>query len=236
MLVWTRSLDDWKEDQGLFLKYDLEFIHLPCVKTSPIIFSLNNIPAVYSVALTSQKGAEFLLDSTLGKSLLSKAENIYALGEGSANPLLSRGINVTIAKSKNGDDFCQWLIKSTKPETHFVLPGGTERAFDLEKAISAANRTAQTIHIYETKSLATTSAGSPIHPNTISKVSKGAVVCFASPSAVVGFQNAFPNRHEVVAVCIGQTTARATHSFKNVQVLDNPSIGNLFLEAAKIAK
>lgn len=209
-------------------------MHLPCIKTSPITFSIDQFPSFYSVALTSQKGAEYLIDSPLGKPLLDKAESIFAMSKGSAKPLLARGMNVVFSDSKLGADFCQWLIKMTPPHTHFVLPGGKERAFDLMGALNSNQRTAQMIDIYETKSLVTTSNGSEINQTTLSKISIGSVVCFASPSAVIGFQNLFSSRKKITAVCIGQTTAKAASQYKEVIVLESPSIENLFQTATKI--
>jgi uroporphyrinogen-III synthase len=234
MLVWTRSIDDWKEDQNLCCNFEGEFMHLPCIRTCPITFSIDQLPSVYSVALTSQKGAEYLIESPLGKTLLEKAESVFAMSKRSAKPLLERGLNVTFSNSKLGAEFCQWLIKTTMPHTHFVLPGGKERAFDLLGALNSNQRTAQTIDIYETKSMATNSNGSEIDQTTLSKLSMGSVVCFASPSAVIGFQNLFSNRKKIVAVCIGQTTANAASQFKEVIVLESPSIENLFQTATKI--
>ncbi len=233
MLIWTRSREDWAEDQHLFKGYKKKYLHMPCLRTNSIPFELDLPEKVFSLAFTSSKGSEYFLKSKEGLLALQKAKSIYALGKASADPLLAAHYSVEVAHSKNGRDFKDWLLDRSCVDDFFVLPGARERAYELAEGLQNAGRSAKKIDIYSTLATATTSLGDSVGEDDILELSLGSVVCFASPSAIEGFSKAVANRSLIIAICIGETTAARALGFKRVYSVSEPTVENLFAEASK---
>ncbi|MEI8025354.1 MAG: uroporphyrinogen-III synthase [Pseudomonadota bacterium] len=233
MLIWTRSREDWAEDQRLFQGYKKKYLHMPCLRTNPIPFELGMPEKPFFLAFTSSKGSEYFLKSKEGLLALQKAKSIYALGKASADPLLSAQFNVEVAHSKNGRDFEDWLLDRSQVDDLFVLPGARDRAYDLAQGLQSAGRSATKVDIYNTLAAATTSLGASVGEDVILEISVGSVVCFASPSAVDGFSKAVSKRSQIIAICIGETTAARALGFKRVYSAPEPTVETLFAEALK---
>jgi len=235
MLIWTRSQEDWAEDQALFQGYKGKYVHIPCLQTNAIPFQVHLPERPFFLAFTSAKGSDYFLKSKAGSLILQKAESIFAIGKASAEPLLKAQYHVEVAHSKNGRDFQTWILERTKVEDLFLLPGPRERAFDLAEGLKNAGRIAKQIDIYNTLATATTALGAPLDEKTIFEISLGAVACFASPSAVEGFSRVIAERTHIVAICMGDTTAARASGFNRVCSVSEPTVGNLFAEAVKIS-
>ena len=233
MLIWTRSREDWAEDQHLFQGYKKKYLHMPCLRTNPLPFELELPEKPFYLAFTSSKGSEYFLKSKEGPLALQKAKSIYALGKASADPLLSAQFTVEVAHSKNGRDFKDWLLERSQVDDLFVLPGACERAYNLAEGLQSAGRLATKVDIYNTLAAATTSLGASVGEDIILKISLGSVVCFASPSAVDGFSKSAAKRSHIIAICIGETTAARALGFKGVYTAAEPTVDALFAEALK---
>ena len=231
MIIWTRSLEDWAKDQMMFQGYKGKYLHLPCLSSTPISFEAELPKEPFFLAFTSSKASHYFLSSKVGQNFLRHARSLFALGKATAEPLLEAGLIVEVAQVKNGEEFQNWILKRSEKNDLFVLPGGLERAFDLESGLKNANRRALKLDIYATQALATTSLGTPILKETSEEIALGSVVCFASPSAVGGFSAAISKRDLVTAICIGDTTATRAFGFKKVITASEPSVLALFQEA-----
>jgi len=226
MLVWTRSLDDWSQDKKLF-ENKKDFIHLPAIKSVPVRFNFEIPKEQFYLAFTSSKASDLFLNTPKGMMALKKAKQIFALGAGTASPLIEKGFEVTVCNSENGTDFHAALLNVSNANELFLLPGGRERAFLLDEALKMTKRSVLRIDIYETTPNLETTSGETPSADLIQSLARKSVVCFASPSAVKAFQQVVFDRSNITAVCIGRTTADAARNFASVKIAEKPTIENL---------
>ena len=149
------------------------------------------------------------------------------------------GTNITLPKGvKKGEDLATYLCGAHSGEAlTFFLPGAKKRAYALDEHLQSCGFKTLSCDTYEVQSGIFNTSGEPIDKKglegSLASLNKP-VVCFASPSAVLGFAKGLSSCglasiiQSCVAVAIGPTTFRACQSyFSEVHESSEASLASL---------
>ena len=232
VLIWTRSIEDWDDDQKLFLGREMHMLHLPCIATTGINGTFPK-DAADVLVFTSANGVHYAGQNAELLRLMRKAKSVYAIGPTTQNALRDLGIASEVhADVKNSEQLGLWLSQTLAKGSRLTWPAAEEPSFDLCGYLAAHDLHVEHLAVYTTaKKLLLADGTEPDEKTVGDMVQKlSGVVCFASPSAVAGFvQTLKPTENrlhqELTAVAIGRTTAAAcVEHFDRVEVIDEPRV------------
>lgn len=217
-LIWTRSRSDWQEDLGTITKLisdpQIQVVHSPCIELTPT--RQEYFGETFDVAIiTSANVLRFASDSV--RAILSKCSHIYTHGTKTAALAAAHGLEQIITvPARTGDELIQALLPRIPHGSRVFLPSAEQPASDLSQILRNAGHEALALPIYRTISAACRSDGSSLTAEDIKSAQDSwtGVVCFASPSAVKAFHDAYtPQANRLgrclVAIALGPTTAKA---------------------------
>ena len=245
-IIWTRSADHWPQDCNLL--EGTEYQRLPCLSyrdfTQQELMSQlqgSKFPKPHSLigVLTS---AHTIKSLNRSPSLLDKCEKWYVVGKKTRDCFNALSLAGKIADLpqgvKKGADLAQYLCKSYHgKKLTFFLPGAKKRAYKLDEHLQSCGFEVLSCNTYEVQTGIFDDKGVGVSKQFLDDVFARAsqpVICFASPSAVLGFTSGlikhgmsavFP-RCRVVA--IGPTTLKACKVFfhRSYEAPD-PSVASL---------
>ena len=250
-IIWTRSADDFQDDQRLFGHWRPYVLHLPCIRSQGLetalisqslkVFTFNDPFAAYEkvVILTSWRAAHYALAHPELAKLMAQAR-LFCFGAKTKAFLEERSCVVACLENvHNASEIPQALRKFLRPEKTFILlPGPKLRAYPLEAALRRDGYTTLAIDIYETIPLLR--RGDSSVPNESEKQeliqTLTGFVFFASPSACQGFVDFFcPQNNRLsevlVAFSLGQTTGEYCRKyFSRICVAKQQDIKSAFAE------
>ncbi len=221
VVIWTRSEEDWEEDNILLENAQLNAFSLPCIKVReiPSSFSIPEHPKT-AVVFCSWRSAYFSLKSPGFLKLLTKAR-FFCFGKKTEKFLKDRGVLVEILDDmRTASEIPPYLNKVLPKETFILLPGPKKRAFDLGRVLENRGFSCLQMDLYETCSSLELSK---IEREFLVLHMEG-IVFFASPSACEAFVqalNPLENRlSETLKIfALGPTTAKVcSHFFKDVHI------------------
>lgn len=236
-LIWTRGQEDWAEDRRRLDRVSAAIVHVPTISTQALQPDLP--PQKPSVVLVSSpKGIAYAKANHALWAWVNGAR-FYCFGTSTFAALRSalRGTNITAEQvcARDGRGFAEAIASHLKSEDHVAVLRARETAYDIADELHRRGFDAQGITVYETL------AAVAMSPDVIKKAQSTwqGVVCFASPSAVRAFAEAFLKdeegdrlRQSLVAVAIGETTAQeARPCFARVELAPAQSVEAL-IEAA----
>lgn len=214
-LIWTRAQADWEQDrqtaEGLGLAAG-RITHIPCICFEPVPVRKDVKPANY-VIFTSSNAVRYAMADERLAQVIRAAVKIFAIGSGTAQALTAAGLSAVPGISgKDGKELADQILAKGDGGS-FIIPATKIPAFDLAGYLTKHGRQAESIICYETHAKATKADGSDYTEDEAAALADtfAGVVCFASPSAVRGFDNVFHIRENALGrsltpVAIGKTT------------------------------
>ncbi|MBI2601707.1 MAG: uroporphyrinogen-III synthase [Deltaproteobacteria bacterium] len=248
-IIWTRSREDWEEDIQFFA--GLPVIHLPCISIE--LLEISNLPEIGGtcvVVFTSRKAVQYSFRIPQMTVILSNSKTrVYCTGEKTAAEV-SRQMEI-LGERPFGYALGK-LFPRPSPFKDFrcstqdtiLLPGPVERAIPLAEELNKQGLKVFPLDLYRTKSRLTLSDGTlptPEQKAFLMDSLKG-VVCFLSPSAVLGFRIALRpgmNRlgRNLHAVVIGETTKKACEgTFETIHVAKKHSVVEVVTIARRLVE
>jgi uroporphyrinogen-III synthase len=249
-LIWTRSLDDWPEDEALLRGAGVlpQTLHLPCISLRPLA-----VPA----AATAATARACLVTSVAGARLAAADSNLVRLLQ-SRCPVFTHSVKAAqflrdnlpgadvrlLADARTAADLAAKIGPLLPPGDELIYSlGAQEPAFDSAAFLRAAGLKAAHLACYAT--VAALSAADGTELSAAQRSAYGAsldgVACFTSPSAVRGFVRgladaAVPLRQRLVAVVIGPTTAAAAREagFQRVETAERNELAAVVTLAARL--
>lgn len=241
LLIWTRSIDDWKHDKQILDKVDSDVLHLPCIAMTGLSVKFpRRKPQVFIV--TSGNAIRYSARHAALLNLMRTAEAVFAIGPGTKEALREFKIPAEIPPGViNAESLSDWLAQNLRPGSDIAWPCSKEPSYDIAAHLRRYDINVEPLAVYETERSLHLPHGKHPEKSDIERYiqSLEGVVCFASPSAVQGFAKSLhpaDNRlkHELIAVCIGETTAAACKGqFEQIEVIASPSIELMAETAAK---
>ncbi|MCB9228891.1 MAG: uroporphyrinogen-III synthase [Deltaproteobacteria bacterium] len=202
-MVWTRSADDWHQDQILLADCREHVLRLPCVKVCPLAESDVNrqIPPDYYQTdqtipivsvFTSSHGAGFFHSLKRVRTIVQNSAACYAVGPATSLRLGDFQVEASVPDGvQKAKDLAGWLADQYRgQDVRFFLPGGRLRAFDLGGSLRRAGFDTLVVNLYETRNGCWRESGGDLDEGERSRcpdIFRSGVICFASPSAVRGF-------------------------------------------------
>lgn len=245
-IIWTRSVEDWSTDVKFLQTEMSKIVHLPCIRTQ--VLRQIDLPIIepnvaVTVVLASIKAAEYCLANPSLKFWLQRASRLVVLGAKSAAFLRSHGYPVETSSSWRGmTDLAHDLVESVSRDEIVISPGPKVRAFDLGEFMEHHGIHFLAIDIYETTPGLRGQDDQLLMQAEVDRLQRelAGVVCFASPSAVLGFTNwldlsLFGLGDRLQAVCIGESSWRkASEHFEQCTISPLQSTESMFATALRL--
>ena len=161
------------------------------------------------------------------------AEAVFAIGPGTKEALAEFKVSAEVPNGViNAKSLADWLAKTLRPGTEVAWPCSKEPSYNIAEHLKRFDIHVEPLAVYETDRSLHLPHGKEPDKDDIARYiqSLEGVVCFASPSAVEGFTNSLKpsdNRlkHELTAVCIGDTTAAACRNhFETIIICKSPTV------------
>lgn len=219
VLVWTRALAEWAEDElklrQAALGAAVRVISLPCIRIEPLAATLPDERPFDAAVLTSASALRHAPRSL--RDALRGCRRVFTHGDKTAEAARAAGI-ATIEKEsvRTAKELAAHVVRELAPGSRVLLPTAEEPAFDMTGALEAAGLEVVAISTYRTHAEARRQDGGRLEPGDIAAAIRdwSGVVCFTSPSAVRAFTAAFAPasnrlRDALTAVAVGPTTAEA---------------------------
>jgi uroporphyrinogen-III synthase len=173
---------------------------------------------------------------------MRSAEAVFAIGPGTKEALKEFKVNADVPPGvNNAESLSKWLAANLRPGSDVAWPCSREPSYDIAEHLRPFDLHVEPLAVYATERSLHLPNGKEPELDDIERYiqSLEGVVCFASPSAVEGFSKSLhptENRlkHELTAVCIGETTANACKTlFDKIIVSKASTVEDLALTAAK---
>jgi uroporphyrinogen-III synthase len=241
LLIWTRSADDWEHDKPILDATDADVLHLPCLAMTGLAVKFpKRKPQIF--IFTSGNAVRYASRHPALFNLMRSCEGVLAIGPGTKEALKDFKVHAEVpAGVANAEQMSQWLAHNLRPGTDVAWPCSKEPSYDIATHLARYDIHVEPLPVYVTeKALHLPHGKMPIDHDIERYIqSLEGVVCFASPSAVEGFTRSLqPSenrlRHELIACCIGQTTASFAHGhFDHIMVAPEQTVESLVATAVK---
>jgi uroporphyrinogen-III synthase len=231
-IYWTRSIENWNQDQGVFGKHLSKVTHIPCIKIHPTNSKLEG--EFDTAIITSVNSLKYAGDNLI--SAIKNCETVYSHGEKTSKALKALGVVPKEFEIRTAQELFLKLMDIADFSSKYLYPSSKTPAFDMVEAMSTVGFNITSHIVYDILSKATSAAGEKLTESDKMNLAADGVYCFASPSAVRGFVDAFEplveRKQKSKIVAIGPTTkeALAPH-FDNIKMADFNTVEALF-EAA----
>lgn len=241
LLIWTRSIDDWKIDKDVLQKFDVDVLHLPCIAMTGISVKFPRRKPQVFIA-TSGNAIRYAARHAALLNLMRTSEAVFAIGPGTKETLSEFKVVAEVPNGViNAKSLAEWLAKNLRPGTEVAWPCSKEPSYDIAAHLRRFDIHVEPLAVYETDRSLHLPHGKEPDSDDIERYvqSLEGVVCFASPSAVEGFTTSLrpaDNRlkHELTAICIGETTAAACRGhFEKIVTCSAPTVEQLAETACK---
>ncbi len=241
LLIWTRSIDDWKHDRPILDMLDVDVLHLPCITMAGLSVKFPKRKPNIFIA-TSGNAIRYSARHAALLNLMRSAEAVFAIGPGTKEALKEFKVNAEIPPGvNNAESLSNWLSSNIRPGSDVAWPCSREPSYDIAEHLRPFDIIIEPLAVYATeRSLHLPNGKEPDSVDIDRYIqSLEGVVCFASPSAIEGFSKSLhpaDNRlkHELTAVCIGETTASACKGhFDKIVVCETATVEDLAQTAAK---
>lgn len=245
-LIWTRARTDWEQDQQTALAVGIDpssLLHIPCLSFQAVPVT-KDVQAANYVIFTSSNAVRYAMQVERLAQVIRAAVKIFAIGAGTAQALSHYGLTAVPGVSgKDGKELAE-IIVSRGDGGSFLIPITQVPAFDLAGYLKKHGRQAEAVVCYETLSTATKSDGSEYSEDEAAQLAEtmSGVICFASPSAVRGFDNVFHVREnelgkKLIPVAIGKTTCNEVlQYFPQCKIAESATTNELLSCAADVFK
>ncbi len=242
-IIWTRAKEDWQRDLTTFEKFSTDghsVVHIPCVSFNAVAVKAN-VPLANYVIFHSSNAVRFAMAQEKIAGAVRSAVKIFSIGKGTSETLSEYKLSATPGFAGNSAKHLADQILQSGVGGSFLIPAAKEQAFDSAAYLRSHGCSAEVVVCYETKRLATKATGNEFTASEVKDVGKqlSGVICFASPSAVEGFNNVFQVRNsglsdKLIPIAIGATTeAEVLKHFATCICSAQSTVTALFSEALK---
>lgn len=221
-IIWTRAGEDWQRDLETAKKANIDpkvLTHIPCVSFSPLPVQ-KSVPSANYVIFNSSNAVRFSMAQEPLAAAVRAAVKIFAIGPGTAETLTEFDLSATPGFSgSSAKDLADQMLQKGVGGS-FLIPTAEQSAFDTAAYLTKNGSHAVAVPCYSTQRLATKSGGKVFSPAEIVSLKKSlsGIICFASPSAVQGFNETFqiagsPLQKALLPVAIGDSTRKEVLNF-----------------------
>ncbi len=251
LVIWTRSVDHWQEDLGLWRDLT-SFVPwaIPCIKTQalavpdfpwhqqgPLLKLGERSRSELILIITSPRAVEIMNQDENLRTILLEASVRITHGPATAQAIRNLGLTVDLRNElRSSSQLATWIAETTPQTKPLLFVSPKEPAFDFQGFLKERGFQIQRLVCYETISRVEPAFLGRLRLVTLQKPAHG-VVCFASPSAVKGFVSECQERQwplpdfKGVSV-IGPTTAEeASRWFMDVTTAATNSLSDLIKTA-----
>ena len=215
VVLFTRPLEPDGQEAAELKERGFDVLELPVLRFEPgpdagrVRERLRRGPPVEAVALTSRRAAEALAEE-LREAPLAELPRLAAVGDATAAPLRTLGLEVEVAPEASAQSLAEMLARSLAPESRVVFLKGNLALRTLPDILRACGLEVEEHEVYRTAEAAVDAA--PV-AELLERRELAAAV-FASPSAVGALRQALPPAAWDLllvrpALAQGATTARA---------------------------
>lgn len=243
-IIWTRAGDDWQRDIDTAKAVNVDpgiLMHIPCVSFKAL--SVNkDIPAANYVIFNSSNAVRFSMAVEPLAAVVRAAVKIFAIGTGTAETLTAFGLSATPGFSGNSAKDLADQLLNLGVGGSFIIPTAAQSAFDTAAYLAGHGRQAVSVPCYTTTRLAVKNDGLPFSADDLARLKStlAGIICFASPSAVQGFNATFDIKNSslknrLLPVAIGSTTMKEVlHYFPDCEKADQNSVPALLKKAFEL--
>ena len=239
-LIWTRAVSDWGDDAGFLANYQGQVLRIPCISIVPLLPAAQ--PQTYPhVVVTSINAIRSLEQNKEWWQCLHTA-TFHCFGATTHAALVARGIHVEQHQANSAASLCERLISTLPRPTSVAVLSALQPAFPLTETLQQNGISASRLIFYRTDVEACWGDGSKLQPQQCDALArKKHLVCFASPSAVLGLVARFKDctglwQQNFHSLTIGATTAAtAEQYFEHCDVCDEQTVSGLIAMASTYA-
>lgn len=207
-LIWTRAVSDWLNDR-VYLPAGT--IHLPCLRRVPLVPQVTEGHSFPYAVVSSVSAVRALAGLPKLQKRLSNS-GFFCFGRQTANELAVNGYRQLLCPVRSSAELARYLIGHLPSATSIAVLGAKQPAFPVAESLRARGFKISEFVLYQTITGACLPDGSVIDAEQrLAIANRNSVICFASPSAVLGFDKVFHNeldslRKNFRAVVLGKTT------------------------------
>ena len=209
-LIWTRAASDWLNDR---VHLPAGTMHIPCLRRLPLIPSVTeDYPFPYAV-VSSVAAVQALAGLPTLRNLLHNSV-FFCFGRQTAAELIANGYRYLLCPVRSSVELTYYLADHLPTTASIAVLSAQRPAFPIAENLRTRGFKVREFILYQTITGACLADGSTIDANQRATIANTpSIICFASPSAVLGFSKVFHNEIDSLkknfrAVAIGETTAR----------------------------
>lgn len=235
-LIWTRAVTDWGDDAVFLANYQGQVLRIPCISIVPLLPALP--PQTYPhVVVTSVNAIRYLEQSKDWWKCLHTAV-FHCFGATTHAALVASGRRVEQYQVDDAAALGERLLGTLPRSTRVAVLSAQQSAFPLTETLHQHGIDASKLIFYRTDIEARWSDGGRIRQRQCEKLAREKhLVCFASPSAVLGLVAKFKDctglwQQNFHAITIGATTAvTAKQYFERCDICAEQTIRGLIARA-----
>jgi predicted DCC family thiol-disulfide oxidoreductase YuxK/uroporphyrinogen-III synthase len=206
-IVWTRSSEDWADDQRKFAQR-ARVLHAPAIRTEAFPLIIWPEAKNATIVITSRGSLNVVMHSEKGQSLLASSREVITFGSKTAQRARTLGINVHCPEGiHSAEELAQWLFQRLHLYDEIIVLGPDKPAFPIAAYLSERGARARHVALYKTTTL---------FPQVSASLAKGncfKLLALASPSAVDSLAPQLNSlspaeRQRWILMSIGRTTAK----------------------------
>ncbi len=209
-------------------------IHIPCLSIAP---TENKLEGKFDIGIvTSANALKYASNEVL--STLKSCKTVYSHGTKTIEALKKHGLECIQFDVRTAQEVFIKLRDMGDLDSSYLYVSSETPAFDMADALDSTGFSCTSHVVYRTTSKATTAAGFELVGDDIAAAAIDATYCFASPSAVKGFLEAFKplkkraEKSKIIAIGPKTREALAPH-FKNITMAFENTVEALFEAALK---
>ena len=216
-MIWTRAVSDWGDDAVFLANYQGKVLRIPCLSIVPLLPALQ--PKTYPHVVVTSANALKLLERSAEWQRCLRTAVFHCFGAVTHAALLARNLDVEQHQADGAAALCAQLIATLPRATEVAVLSAQEPAFPLTENLQQNGIKADKLIFYRTDIVARWADGSELQPQQCEELGREKhLVCFASPSAVLGLVARFKDcaarwQENFHALTIGATTAAVANQY-----------------------
>lgn len=238
-LIWTRAVSDWSDDR---IHLPAGTVHIPCLRRVPLVPLVTESYSFPYVIVSSVAAVQALAGLAKLRERLD-GSTFFCFGRRTASELVVNGYRQSLCPVSSSTELVNYLADQLPVTSKIAVLTAKQPAFPVAEGLRTRGFKVSEFVVYQTVAGAHLPDGSVIGAKQRATiVNNQSVICFASPSAVRGFNKVFHNEIDILkknfrAVAIGKTTARQLTTFSPLipcSLADDYSLTNLIKTALRL--
>lgn len=216
-MIWTRAVNDWGDDAVFLANYQGKVLRIPCLSIVPL--SPLQQPQTYRHAVVTSVNALKSLEQSSKWQECLRSAMFHCFGATTHAALVAHGLRVELHQVEGAAALCARLVATLAQDTEVAVLSAQDPAFPLTERLQHNGIKADKLIFYRTDIAAQWADGSELQPQQREELGQAKhLVCFASPSAVLGLTARFKDctaqwQTNFHALTIGATTASVAEKY-----------------------